>query len=107
MIILEYTYNVAQYILPKKCSIAAKVQLDFKYSDENGILVKGNPLLLITNTGINAIEPFMADVDMFSFDRGISKVATYAKERGRNNFLNYASQLQAIYARSKSTKLLK
>ena len=79
VIIFEYTYNVVQYILPPKCSISAKVQLDFKYSDENGVLVKGNPLLLITNTGINAIETLIADVDMFSFDRKMSKVAGYAK----------------------------
>jgi len=29
------------------------------------------------------------------------------KERGRNNFSNYASQLQAIFAQSKSKKILK
>ena len=29
------------------------------------------------------------------------------KERGQINFPNYASQLQAIFARSKSTKILK
>ena len=29
------------------------------------------------------------------------------QERGRNNFPNYASQLQAIFARSESTKILK
>ena len=79
VIFLEYTYDFVQYILPKKCSITVKVQLDFKYSDENGILVKGNPLLLITNTGINAIAPLVVDVDMFSFDRGISKVTNYIK----------------------------
>jgi len=29
------------------------------------------------------------------------------KERGRNNFPNYPSQLQAIFAQFKSTKILK
>jgi hypothetical protein len=29
------------------------------------------------------------------------------KERGRNNFLNYASQLQATFARSQITKISK
>ena len=29
------------------------------------------------------------------------------KERARDNFPNYASQLQAIFVRSKSTKILK
>ncbi|MBC2720864.1 MAG: hypothetical protein HGJ96_14975 [Desulfobacteraceae bacterium] len=29
------------------------------------------------------------------------------KERGRNNFPNYASQLQATFARSQITKILK
>jgi len=29
------------------------------------------------------------------------------KERGRNNFPNYASQLQAAFVRSQITKLLK
>ena len=34
-------------------------------------------------------------------------MAGITKERGRNNFPNYASQLQAIFARSESTKILK
>jgi hypothetical protein len=31
----------------------------------------------------------------------------YSKERGRNNFLNYASQLQATFARSQIPKASK
>lgn len=79
VIILEHTYNISKYLISKNDSIAVNVQLDFKYSDKNGILVKGNPILLITNIQINQISTLMADVDMYSFDKGLSKVATYAK----------------------------
>jgi len=34
-------------------------------------------------------------------------MCTGDKERGRNNFRNYASQHQAIFARSTITKILK
>jgi len=35
------------------------------------------------------------------------EIVIYHKERGRNNFPNYASQLQATFARSQITKILK
>ena len=50
----------------------------------------------------------------FPFDGNTSvthaeyKIAVkYNKERGRNNFLNYASQLQAAFVRSQITNILK
>jgi len=48
------------------------------------------------------------DRDFKKVDGNVAFLAGFGnKERGRNNFHNYASQLQAIFARFQSTKILK
>lgn len=54
-------------------------QLSFKFDTREGKLIKGNPIIEITNTGLKPISPLIADADMFSFDSDFQKIATYAK----------------------------
>jgi hypothetical protein len=51
---------------------------------------------------------YFSSLPKFETTESIIKVeAFHTKERGRNNFLNYASQLQATFARSQITKVSK